>query len=367
MPTIFMTAYGEIDQAVSLVREGAWDYLSKPFDIDVLVDRLIEIADEARPHARQPEAMASTAMKRVSDDAAQGGAIWTCRSRFWGKPGPARKSRRGPCTNPACARAQPFVAVNSGLLHSEMADSLLFGHERGAFTGAMGTHVGFVEEAGKGTLFLDEIGEMAPAMQVKLLRLLDQKTFRRLGASADLQFEGRVVCATNRDLRAMVERGEFREDLWYRINVVTATLPPLRERKDDIVPLIEGRLAAAAGQFGRPVPQLAPDVPAVALSYGWPGNIRELVNRVDRAVAMGESATIAAGDLFPDLGEEIGPPSPALETATLAEARNRAERDHIVAALKRNDSKIQPTADQLGISRTTLWERMKRFGIEPEG
>ena len=366
VPTIFMTAYGDIDHAVRLVREGAWDYLAKPFDLDALMERLIQFARSAS--ADQPTPLTSSApeMARVSETLRKAANL-QLPVTLLGETGTGKEVAARMLHRSGPRASFPFVAVNSGLLQSEMTDSLLFGHERGAFTGANDAHIGFVEEAGEGTLFLDEIGELDPQMQVKLLRLLDQNTFRRLGGSKDLEFKARLVCATNRDLGAMVDQGAFRRDLWFRINVITVTLPPLRARVRDIKALLEDRLAKAATQFARPSPKLSPPALEKALAYSWPGNVRELVNRVDRAVAMSDSVEISVVDLFPDLKDDDHPHANRDAAATtLAEARDAAERSHILKALEENEGKIQPTADQLGVSRTTLWERMKRFGIDPD-
>lgn len=367
VPIIFMTAYGEIDQAVRLVREGARDYLSKPFDLDALIDKLKQLtADVGLGAGKGPRlATASPAMQAVSETLAKAADL-ILPVTLMGETGTGKEVAARFLHDFSARRDKPFVAVNAGSLQSEMADSVLFGHERGAFTGAMDAHVGFVEEADEGTLFLDEIGELNLQMQVKLLRLIEQRTFRRLGGRKDLPFKARLVCATNRDLETMVAQGRFRQDLWFRINVITATLPPLRERREDIVPLLIERTGAAARQFGRTVPQVAEGAKARALAYGWPGNVRELVNRVDRAVAMSEGEAITERDLFPDAQDaHAAPADPA--TATLTEAREAAERAHIVSVLQRNNGKIQSAAEQLGISRTTLWEKMNRYKIETDG
>lgn len=360
VPTIFMTAYGEIDQAVRLVRDGAWDYVSKPFDLDALIERLRPISSIGRISESSPgnRLGGSPAMRAASELLAKAADV-DLPVTLMGETGTGKEVAARFIHQAGHRSDRPFVAVNAGLLHSEMADSLMFGHERGAFTGANASHVGFAEEAGDGTLFLDEIGELSLAMQVKLLRLIEQRSFRRLGGTHDLAFRGRIVCATNRDLEVMVEEGNFRRDLWYRINVITCILPPLRERCEDIAELLSSRLETAAQRFGRHAPRLTADAIAAAVAHRWPGNVRELVNRIDRAVALGDAEAIGPADLFPERQSEN-----AVAPATLLEAREMAERHHIIAVLQQNEGRIQPAARQLGISRTTLWEKMNRYGID---
>src|SRR5690606_21558573 len=221
------------------------------------------------------------------------------------------------------------------------------------------------EEAGEGTLFLDEIGELSLPMQVKLLRLIEERSFRKLGGRAEQEFRARIVCATNRDLEEMVFQGSFRQDLWYRINVVTCVLPPLRDRREDIVPLLNARASATANRLGRPAHTFMPEALAAAETYQWPGNIRELFNRTDRAIAMSRSTSLDVNDLFPDLN--LMRVNDDCEPVTLNEARDEAEKRHIVSALEKHGGSIQDTANALAISRTTLWEKMKRHRIRSDG
>lgn len=367
VPIIFMTAYGDVDQAVRLVRDGAWDYLTKPFDLDALVDRLNRLSFSSRSSAEKAGATtsASPAMQSVAEILSKAADLMLPVT-LMGETGTGKEIAARFLHSSSVRKNAPFVAVNAGLLASEMADSALFGHERGAFTGATGSRIGYVEEAGQGTLFLDEIGELDLAMQVKLLRLIEERRFRRLGGTRDVPFNARLICATNRDLEAMVAEDGFRRDLWFRINVITATLPPLRVRKEDILPLLAQRAHIAAAQFGRAVPEISPQAQEIALTYHWPGNIRELVNRMDRAMAMTRGNIIAQADLFPDLDVEPGPAVRENSGETLAEAREAAERAHIIEALKLHNGKIQPAAKQLGISRTTLWDKMRRYAIGNE-
>ncbi|MGQ2909626.1 MAG: sigma-54-dependent transcriptional regulator [Aliihoeflea sp.] len=368
VPTIFMTAFGDIDQAVRLVREGALDYVTKPFDLDRLVDTLRDLASRSaitgEPHS-DPFAT-SAAMRRIGETLSRAAGIdlpvLLLGETGTGKEVAARHLHR---TGPRAAL--PFVPVNCGALPGELADSMIFGHERGSFTGAVGQHRGFLEETDAGTLFLDEIGDLPLSLQVKLLRVLETREFRRLGGSEMRTFSGRIVCATNRNLEALVADGSFREDLWFRINVISCTLPPLRERADGIPDMLRSFTAAAAMRMGRPAPTIDASAVEAALAHGWPGNIREMINRVDRAVALGNGSTLSERDLFPDgISKPAGSSETGPANGTLSDIREAAERRHIVAALARTGNSPKEAAYLLGVSRTTLWEKMRRYGIEAD-
>ncbi|WP_226575433.1 sigma-54-dependent transcriptional regulator [Acuticoccus sediminis] len=375
VPIVFMTGYGSIDHAVRLVREGAWHYLTKPFSIDDLIATLNAAAHrfaDASPAAGDTPLGVSPQMtdlartlKRVADT--------DLPVLLLGETGTGKEIAARHLHGAGARAGQPFVAVNCGALQPELAESTIFGHEKGAFTGAAGGHVGVAEEAGTGTLFLDEVGELPLSLQVKLLRLLETGEFRRLGGRRDLSFRGRVVCATNRDLAAMVAEGSFREDLWFRINVVSCTLAPLRERPQDIERHLATRLAQATKRFDRPRLAFGTDALDVARRHGWPGNVRELINRVDRAAALAEGDTITAADLFPEAAArvEAGDEAVVGSEVSLSEARRAAEREHILRALERSEGVQSEAARRLGISRTTLWEKMTRYGLpsrpDPEG
>ncbi len=368
VPMIFMTAYGDIDQAVRLVRDGALDYVTKPFDIDALVERLQMIAAKAAiAPGESDDPFAGSASLAPIAETLRRAAPTDLPVLLLGETGTGKEvaARYLHAAGPRAPR--PFVAVNCGALPSELADSMLFGHERGAFTGATGSHRGFIEEAGEGTLFLDEVGDLPLALQVKLLRVLETREFRRLGSLETRRFAGRLVCATNRDLTALMAEDRFREDLWYRINVVTVTLPTLRERTADLPGLVSrlaARIAAASGRSGLSVSEEAMEA---ARNHRWPGNIRELINRLERAVMLGQASEITARDLFPEgspYAANASARSPTSELPTLADAREEAERAHIVQALGRTGGSIGEAATLLGVSRTTLWEKMRRYGIE---
>ncbi|SUB02315.1 C4-dicarboxylate transport transcriptional regulatory protein dctD [Pannonibacter phragmitetus] len=366
VPVIFMTAYGDIDQAVRLVRDGALDYVSKPFDLDALVDTLQTIASRRRSLAGSTADpfSGSPAMEKTGSTLRRAAAI-DLPVLLLGETGSGKEVAARYVHEAGPRKGKPFVPVNCGALPADLADSLLFGHERGAFTGAGAAHRGFFEEAEDGTLFLDEIGDLPPALQVKLLRVLETREFRRLGASQSRRFEARVVCATNKDLEAMATSGAFREDLWFRINVITCKLPPLRERREEIPALLERLAAEAAARMGLGAPPLSETAKDAARLHGWPGNFRELINRVERAVALGSGSTLTETDIFPEGLSRTAPPviAAAGPGTPLADVRDAAERAHIIAALAQAGGSTSAAANSLGISRSTLWEKMRRHGI----
>jgi DNA-binding NtrC family response regulator len=259
-------------------------------------------------------------------------------------------------------QAAPFVAVNCASIPESLMEAELFGHEKGAFTGAVKAKRGFFEQADGGTLFLDEIGEMPLSMQAKLLRVLQEHSLSRLGGEASITIDFRLVCATHRDLKAMVESGHFREDLYYRIHVIQLRIPPLRERTDDIRWLVRHFVE----EFNRAHPEerrrLDPRTEQTLLAYGWPGNVRELKHAVERACVLSPGPLLGAdaflGDDL-DSGTDIAPAS-----QSLAEYLMACECDYLRVALDRHDWHMTRTAESLGITRKTLWEKMRRLGIQ---
>ncbi|RST86459.1 sigma-54-dependent Fis family transcriptional regulator [Aquibium carbonis] len=367
VPTIFMTAYGDIEQAVRLVRDGALDYVTKPFDLDQLVDRFRDIVRRATPQAigAGTPLGRSAAMQPVVETLSRAARV-ALPVLLLGETGSGKEVAARHVHDSGPRSSAPFVPVNCGAMPAELADSMLFGHERGAFTGAAGTHRGLLEEAGEGTLFLDEIGDLPLPLQVKLLRVLETRAFRRLGAAEERGFHARLICATNRDLESMVAEGAFREDLWFRINVITCKLPPLRERPEDIADLMASFAEAAAKENGFPGVSIEPSAIEAALAHAWPGNVRELLNRVQRAVALGANGTLTAADLFPDgvdAGRRQASGGDDID-GSLSDIREAAERRHIVAALAKTGGSTKDAADLLQVSRTTLWEKMRRYGID---
>jgi two-component system NtrC family response regulator len=260
-----------------------------------------------------------------------------------------------------CSRRKegPFVAINCNAIPENLLESELFGHEKGAFTGAHVQRKGLLETAGGGTLFLDEIGELPQAIQVKLLRFLQEQRFQRVGGRQEIQVDTRLVAATNADLQQMIENGKFREDLYFRLAVVTIRLLPLRERGEDTLLLAREFLRRYAAQENRRNLVFAPDALRAMERHSWSGNVRELQNRVRRAVIMSSGSRVSASDLELDAGKSAA----ASGGTTLRQAREQVERDMIQQALKRHGGKITSAAAELGISRPTLYELMDKLGV----
>ncbi|MDR3470225.1 MAG: sigma-54 dependent transcriptional regulator [Devosia sp.] len=356
-PFLFITGYGDIDEAVRLMRSGAAHYLTKPFEMAAFLEQLAGVLP-AEPALQEGILGVSPAMKDLQAKLTRlvpmratllltgetGVGKEVCAS-FYHRvlPGPG-----------------PFVAVNCAAIPIELMESELFGHERGAFTGAQSRHLGYAERAGSGTLFLDEIGEMPLGLQAKLLRLLDERSFTRVGGEKPVAFAARVVCATNVDLERRVREGQFREDLLYRINVISLEVPPLRERLADIPWLMELFFERAVEQFGASLNGISSLAEDAALAHSWPGNVRELRNRVERGVALALGSWLMPADLFPEgsIAEMNSPPFASLE-----QAREEAERRQIRRALEVTGNEVAAAARMLAISRTTLWEKMRRLGI----
>jgi DNA-binding NtrC family response regulator len=359
-PIVFMTAFGDIEQAVRLVRAGADDYFTKPFAIDALVQKLISLLPKQAAGAGSGGVLgASGAMQRLEEVLRRISDIDSS-VLLTGESGAGKEVAAKFLHDISKRRDAPFIAVNCAAIPADLMDSELFGHEKGSFTSAHVQHFGFAERASNGTLFLDEVAELPVGLQAKLLRLVQERRFLRVGGERQIAFAARLVCATNADLDSRVEQGSFRKDLYYRLNVIELQLPPLRERAGDILPLLRKFLSEFAEQFSRPVKGITPRAEHAVLIHGWPGNVRELRNRAERAVALAESAWLDAEDLFPERPLERGEPKFAV---TLADARAEAERRQIISALGDAGGQLGVAAKRLRISRTTLWEKMRRLGI----
>jgi two-component system response regulator HydG len=252
--------------------------------------------------------------------------------------------------------AGPFLAINCAAVPETLLESELFGHARGSFTGASQDRAGLFEAANGGTLLLDEIGDIPPAMQVKLLRVLQEREVRRVGENRARAINVRVLAATNRDLLADVHGARFRQDLYYRLRVVEIVVPPLRERRDDILPLARQLLAGAAKRFGKKVPTLTPEAANLLLQCAWPGNVRELENALERAVALAPSDRIGVDDLPPEVGSSV----PAVPTASDIRTLEEIERDYIAAALRSSGGNRAKAAEQLGIGAATLYRKLRQ-------
>jgi len=254
--------------------------------------------------------------------------------------------------------AAPFVSINCAALTETLLESELFGHVRGAFTGAVRDKAGLFEVAGSGTIFLDEIGEVAPTVQAKLLRALQEREVRRVGAERNIKVNARVVAATNRDLRAAVEAGTFREDLYFRLGAFIITVPPLRDRREDIPPLVHNFLVRAAGRMKKEVRSISADTMSALMNYRWPGNVRELEHAVERAVILANGPTIRLRDLPPEVTQKSRARAGDDTLDLQAQERTSIER-----ALERFGGNRKKAAEALNISTVTLWRRMKQYGL----
>lgn len=366
MPVFFMTAFGEVAQAVRLVRAGARDYLTKPVDVDRLVAELgtaLAGAFPASDMAGLPRLGVSAAMLAVEATLRKAARV-DMPVVLTGETG-VGKEVAARFLHAASARAShPFVAVNCAAIPRELAESTLFGHERGAFTGAVARAAGLAERAGAGTLLLDEVAELTPELQAKLLRLVQERSFLSVGATAERPCAARIVCATHADLAARVRDGAFREDLFYRLNVLPVAIPPLRQRPEDLPGLAALLLAETLARFA-PGPREFDEAALAALkAHDWPGNVRELRNRIERAVALSDAEELTTEDLFPEHALE---PPPGPRDASLGSALDEAAQQAIGDALRRAGGNRSEAARLLGVSRTTLWKRMRDLGLSGEG
>jgi two-component system response regulator HydG len=371
---IVLTAYAGWESAKEAMRLGAFDYFEKGREPDELfhrIDQALETKALRRDNehlrrqvqtryglpgiiARSPEMQRVLAL--VARVAPSDATVLIQGESGTGKELIAKAIHQA---SPRASHA--FVAVNCAALPEPLLESEIFGHVKGAFTGAVAAKRGLLEEAQGGTFFLDEIGEMPPSLQVKLLRALQEREIRRVGATQPIVLDVRIVAATNRDLAQAIRDGRFREDLYYRLNVVPVALPPLRERREDIPVLAEHFLSRASERHGRAL-RLAPAATARLLSYAWPGNVRELENAIERASILANGELVSPEDLPPHIASGVGlGPVPTLPAQqNLAEV----EKAHILQTLERCGWNHSRAAEALGIGRTTLWRKLKEYGLE---
>jgi DNA-binding NtrC family response regulator len=377
---IIMTAFGSIDQAVQAVKEGAYDYINKPFKIDEMlltIEKALEerrlrhevstLRQELRTRYRFDNLIGkSRAMQDVFSLIEQ---VANSRSTVmvYGKSGTGKELAAKAIHYNSPRATKAFVAVNCAAIPSELLESELFGHEKGSFTGAIATKVGKFELATGGTLFLDEVGSMRLDLQAKILRALQEREVERVGGTRTIKIDVRVIAATNRELKKAVDEGTFREDLYYRLNVVPITLPPLRQRRDDIPLLVEHFIAKYNREFNRKVKGFSAGATAALYQYNWPGNVRELENVIERAVALAQSETISLRELPLDISilgrdmiediQKVG--------LSLREARNHFERQYILNILEKVQWNQTEAARVLGLHRNTLLWKLQRLGIDP--
>ena len=368
LPVILLTAHGTIPDAVEATARGVFTYLTKPFDGRALLDAIARALSLAAPPA--PSRDDPTAAWReglVSRSAVMEDLLTEARlvagsdaSVLLRGPSGSGKELLAQALHRASGRAgRPFVAVNCGAIPENLLESELFGHVKGAFTGAVANHRGLFQAADGGTLFLDEIGDMPPALQVKLLRVLQDRQVRPVGASAAVPVDVRIVSATHRDLEAAMVEGHFREDLYYRLAVVTLRLPSLAERREDIPLLAQHFLTRLASKYGKPVHGFAPDALTALAAASWPGNVRQLHNVVEQVTAL------ATTPLVPLALVQRALRAPGLEVLSYAEARARFERDYLVGLLKLTDGQVADAARLAQRNRTEFYRLLQKHGLTP--
>lgn len=370
-PMILITGHGDISMAVAAMRAGAYDFIEKPFAADVLLDvvrramekraltienrRLtLELEAQSAPGPRLlGNAPAITQLRRLLHSIADAPADILIQAETGsGKDLMARYIHEH-----SGRREHNFVAINCGAVPENLIESELFGHEKGAFTDARTRRIGKFEHANGGTLFLDEIESMPLALQVRLLRVLEERAIERLGSNEVIALDLRVIAATKTDLRALVARGEFREDLYYRLNVVRLDIPPLRERREDIGLLFQHFALIASAQYNREIPTLSAERMHKLMLHDWPGNVRELRNLAERYVLLGESGTFDFDDrLITDKEGEAA--------LSLPDQVERFEKMLIQAALSRTGGSIRDTLEFLDLPRKTLYDKMKKYGLD---
>ncbi len=374
---IMLTGNNERENALKAMRMGAFDFYAKPpvlNELKVIITRAFHLANIDEQNLRQVSA--------ESVDGGQWGMVGSCPEMqavfhtirkvaasnapilITGESGTGKELVAGAIHEASSRHSGPLVAINCGAIPENLLESELFGHEKGAFTGAHAAVRGKLQYAHKGTLFLDEIGELPVNLQVKLLRFLQEGTIQRVGGREEIAIDARTTCATNVDIAKAIEEGRFREDLYYRIGVINIKLPPLRERGDDILLIAENFLRLYCKENKKKAVRFSSAATAFLKRHNWPGNVRELKNRVQRAVIMCDGTSIGPLDLGCDV-EPAAMPIPSSDGLSLKMARERMEREMIQQAIERQQGNIMKAAEELGVSRPTLYDLMKKLSIHP--
>jgi two-component system NtrC family response regulator len=378
LPVVMMTAYGTVETAVASMKEGALDYLTKPIDLDELLlifqkvierSNLIRENKELRRELQERYTFQNIIYESPKMEEVMGLVARVAPSQatilIRGESGTGKELVAHAVHYASPRSGRPLVKVNCSAIPETLLESELFGHEKGAFTGATQKRIGRFEEAEGGSIFLDEIGDLAPGTQIKLLRILQEKEFQRLGSNLTIKTDVRVIAATHRDLEDAMKRGEFREDLYYRLNVISLYLPPLRERREDIPLLIDYFLKMYSRQNQKSISDISKEARNLLLHYPYPGNIRELENLIERAVVLGRGEIITTRDLPFHLQE--GKPERLSEFEkrgkSLPESLEEIERDLIVKALHQHQGIQTKAAESLGISERVLRYKMKKYQI----
>ena len=364
---ILLTAHGSIESAKEALRRGAFDYLQKPYDRDTLlqtIHRALSKLDAIDAEIISASAEMEAVKKMILKVARSSSTVL-----IRGESGTGKELIARAIHNQSPRVTEMFQAVNCAAINENLLESELVGHEKGSFTGAHAEKKGLFEVADRGTLFLDEIAELDIAMQAKLLRALQEREIRRVGGTRPIKIDVRVVAATNRDLRAMVADGRFRDDLYYRINVLSVDVPPLRERRDDIPVLINYFLKKHTRNTSRLVRGLTPETRKMMMDYSWPGNVRQLESAIERAILLCEGDLITVEDLPLEVRQESRPQTEgAFKLPPEGISFEDVERDLIMQAMEQSDYNITKAAKLLGLTFRTLQYRLEKFGIKrPDG
>jgi DNA-binding NtrC family response regulator len=374
IPVIILTGHGTIETAVQAMRDGAYDFLTKPVNLDrlsLLVKRALSSRELVMQHRQMQEELEkqrrftniigkSSAMHRIFDVVRQV-APTKASVLITGESGVGKELVADALHNLSDRKDKPFIKVHCAALSETLLESELFGHEKGAFTGAVARKRGRFELAHMGSIFLDEIGEISQSVQIKILRVLQEKKFERVGGEETLEVDTRIISATNKDLKAEIEKGTFREDLFYRLNVVNIDIPPLRERKEDIPLLVSAFIKEFAQENNKPVAGIDHKANALLYNYSWPGNVRELRNSIESAVVMCKGTIITPDDLPPSIARDSESNDIRISVgSTLAEA----EREIIRSTLNAHNGNKSRTAEILGIGRKTLHRKIADYHLD---
>ncbi|MBT3057586.1 MAG: sigma-54 dependent transcriptional regulator [Candidatus Thiodiazotropha sp.] len=369
LPIILITGHGDISMAVDAMHKGAYDFIEKPFSAERLVDTVRRALEKRRlvlenrtlkseldaENTLGPRIIGKTPAIKALKKAINQLADTAADILLMGETGTGKELMARSLHEHSQRRAKNFVAVNCGAIPENLIESELFGHEKGAFTGAQALRVGKFEYANQGSVFLDEVESMPLPAQVRLLRVLQERSLERIGSNESIELDIRIIAATKVDLKAAAERGEFREDLYYRLNVVTLDLPPLRERREDIPLLFQHFLLVAAARYGKVAPAIPGNINQKLMAFNWPGNVRELRNVAERFVLLGDECGLQL-----DENSTITPCIPM----TLPEHVEAFERAMIEQALAESGGVIKKTMDLLGLPRKTLYDKMQKYGLD---
>ena len=368
LPVILLTAHGTIPDAVEATERGVFTYLTKPFDGKALLNKIAEalalsapvhVAQRGSPQAWQTHIISRSSRMAEALAEAQMVAHSDASVMLRGESGTGKELLARAIHQASARASKPFIAVNCGAIPEALLESELFGHVKGAFTDAVSNHKGLFQAADGGTLLLDEIGDMPPALQVKLLRVLQEREVRPVGASQSIPVDVRIISATHRDLDAAMEAGDFRADLYYRLNVVTLTLPPLSERREDIPLLANHFLVTLATKYGKRLSGFAPEALKALSTAAWPGNVRQLYNVVEQVCALSTTPLVPLALVQRALR------SPSVQVLTFAEAKQRFERDYLVGLLKLTDGNVADAARLADRNRTEFYRLMQKHSLTP--